>query len=336
MTIEAGLLAAAIQKLHGAERIQIFCHQRPDGDALGSLLGLGLSLEAIGKQVQMVSVDGVPAGLRHLKGAGQIVHKPVGEFDLVCIVDCSDLQRTGDFFPEGFVPQINIDHHITNLNFAGINLVDSSAVSTTQLIAELLSAAGLPFTKPVAEALLTGLITDTIGFRTSNISPAALRLAAGLVEMGANLSELYHQALVSRSFEATCLWGAGLSNLQRQGSLVWTTLTLEMRRSANYPGRDDADMINVLSAISDAEVAVIFVEQPNGHVKVSWRARPGLDVSGIAQSFGGGGHASAAGANILGQLQEVRESVLSSTHSLIQANEAQRAASDSENHIEKN
>jgi phosphoesterase RecJ-like protein len=305
------------QRIQAAQRVLVVSHIRPDGDAVGSLLGFGLALQQAGKQVQMVLADGVPVNFRHLPGSQQVVHKPEGIFDLVVVVDCSDLKRAGSAL-NGFVhPDLNIDHHITNLKFAKINLVNPRAVATSEIIAKCLPDWGLTITQPVAANLLTGLITDTLGFRTSNMTPEALRLAARLMETGVDLPVLYGQALAQRSFEAVRFWGAGLQHLEREDSLVWTTLTLEDRQAAGYGGRDDADLINVLSSIQDANIAVIFVEQPNRSIKVSWRAQPGLDVSQIAFSFGGGGHPAAAGAEIQGELDEVRQNVIQATRNLL-------------------
>ncbi|NLG99489.1 MAG: hypothetical protein GX491_19205 [Chloroflexi bacterium] len=311
-----------------ARRALIVSHIRPDGDAIGSVLGLGLALEAAGKDVRMALADGLPANFNFLTGAKK-VHRSVpsgwlapdaSPKTLVITVDCADLGRTGGLLGDR-VPDLNIDHHVTNLNFAGVNLVVPDSVSTTAIIAGRLPAWGLPMTPPVASALLTGLVTDTIGFRTSNISPEALRLAADLMEAGAPLPELYTRALVSKSYEAALYWGQGLAKTQREaldgdGVLVWTNLTLEDRQKAQYPGNDDADLVNMLSSI-EGDVAVIFVEQKNGHTKVSWRARPGFDVSKIALQFGGGGHAAAAGADIPGSLEEVQEQVLKATRSAL-------------------
>jgi phosphoesterase RecJ-like protein len=112
-------------------------------------------------------------------------------------------------------------------------------------------------------------------------------------------------------------WGAGLSRLQRENGIVWATLTLEDRQAAGYPGRDDADLINLLSAINDALISIIFVEQTKGSVKVSWRSQPGVDISSVALKLGGGGHPSASGAEVKGSLDEVREQVLTETRRLI-------------------
>lgn len=137
------------------------------------------------------------------------------------------------------------------------------------------------------------------------------------MELGLDLPELYQQALVNRSFEAMRMWGSGLTRAKREGSLVYTMLTLDDRRAVGYPGRDDADLINILSAVQGVDVAVIFVEQPNNRVKVSWRAAPGYDVSQIALRFGGGGHAAAAGAEIPGNLQDVQQLVLENTRPIL-------------------
>jgi bifunctional oligoribonuclease and PAP phosphatase NrnA len=304
-----------------AQRILVVSHIRPDGDAVGSLLGLGLSLQAANKEVQMVLSDGVPTSFRHLVGSDQVRYSSDGEFDLVCVVDCSDLPRVGSALNGYSQPDLNIDHHVTNLNFATINLVDTKATATAEILSELIPAVGLPMSQAVASALLTGMITDTLGFRTSNMTPKALRLVAELMEQQVNYPELYRRALISRSFEAARFWGAGLSRLQRDGRLVWTTLTIQDRKAANYPGRDDADLVNILSSIDDADVAVIFVEQPDERIKVSWRSQPGFDVSPIALSFGGGGHPSASGADVEGEMEEVKSNVLRATRALLEREE---------------
>lgn len=311
--MDNSLLQQAGQQLLAANNILVVSHIRPDGDAIGSLLGLGLLLQEMGKKVQMVLEDGIPSSFKHLPGSQWVQRKVVDEIDLICVADCSDLARTGKVIPDGRQPDINLDHHATNLNFARLNIVMPEAVATTEVVADLIETMGWNLSVSVASALLTGLITDTIGFRTSNITPKSLHLAANLMETGAELSMLYQKALVNRSFEAAQLWGMGLSKLHRDGRIVWTSLTQNDRQQVKYPGRDDADLINVLSSIEEFDVALIFVEQPNGNVKVSWRSQPSCDVSGIALEFGGGGHPRASGAEIPGSLQDVQSKVLEST-----------------------
>jgi phosphoesterase RecJ-like protein len=315
--MDEALLQAACERLHAAQRILVLSHIRPDGDAVGSLLGLGLSLQSAGKVVQMVLGDGLPAHFRHLAGSEQVRNQVEGAFDLVVVLDCSDLKRVGGVLNDTTVPDLNVDHHPTNLNFAQINLVETGAVATAEMLAEYLPRFGFPVPEPVASALLFGIITDTLGFRTANMTPKALQVAAGLMEGGADLATLYYHGLLKRSYEAVKYWGAGISRMQREGRLVWTVLTQADRQAVGYPGRDDADLINALSALENVDVVMVLVEQPNGRTKVSWRAQPGYDVSELALGFGGGGHKAAAGAELQGTLEEVQARILEATRTLL-------------------
>jgi phosphoesterase RecJ-like protein len=296
-----------------ADRILIISHIRPDGDAVGSTLGLGLILEEMGKEVSLVLEDGVPKVFNHLTGTDRIIREVVGVFDLVIVVDSSDIERIGSVLDDYGEPDVNIDHHPTNTQFAKLNLVRDNAVATVEIIFDLVQELSYPINLPIAEALLTGLLTDSLGFRTSNTNPQTLRIAAELMEVGANLPILYRKAMLEKSIGAVKYWGQGLSGIQMEDRLVWASLSLEDRIAADYPGRDDADLINVLARIKDADISVVFVEQKNGSVKVSWRSRPGFDVSIVATQFGGGGHKPAAGADIKGDLKRVQEEVLEAT-----------------------
>lgn len=302
------------ERLDRARNVVIASHVRPDGDAIGSLLGLGLALRDAGKSVQMVLADGVSSSFRHLAGSNLILKEPSGEHDTFVTVDCADFKRVGKVFENFGPPDINVDHHKTNERFGKINLIEPEEVATAAILTKELPVWGYTITKPIAAALLTGIVTDTLGFRTSNTNPSALRLCAQLMETGVDMTELYMKALVSKSFPAARYWGAGLSKLEQQDGIVWATLTLEDRKKSGYTGNDDADLINMISAIEGHKVGMIFVEQNDQHVKISWRAlEPGVDVSGVAKHFNGGGHAAAAGADIPGALSEVQPLVLKTT-----------------------
>lgn len=305
-------------RLDAAQNIVIASHIRPDGDAIGSLLGLGLALRNAGKSVQMVLVDGVPASFRHLEGSELIVKEPQGEHDTFITVDSADFKRVGKFFENFGSPDINIDHHKTNEKFGKLNLIEAEEVATAAILTNHLPAWGFEITKPVAAALLTGIITDTLGFRTSNTNPSALRLCATLMETGVDMPDLYMRSLVKKSFPAAKYWGAGLSNMEQKDGIVWGTLTLEDRKRSGYGGNDDADLINLISAIDGNQIGMIFVEQHDNHVKISWRALAnGMDVSKVAKHFNGGGHAAAAGADIPGALSEIQPLVLRTTRAML-------------------
>jgi bifunctional oligoribonuclease and PAP phosphatase NrnA len=312
---QAGVIRERLAK---SKNVIIASHVRPDGDAIGSLLGLGLALRDAGKSVQMVLVDGVPSSFNHLEGSELIVKEPTGEHDTFITVDAADFRRVGKFFEEFGQPDINIDHHKTNEKFGKVNLIEAEEVATAAILARHLPEWGYRLTRPIAAALLTGIITDTLGFRTSNTNPSALRLCAMLMETGVNMTELYMQALVKKTFPAARYWGAGLSRLEQKNGIVWATLTLSDRKTSGYSGNDDADLINIISAIDGNKVGMIFVEQSDNHVKISWRSlAPGIDVSQVAKHFKGGGHAAAAGADIPGGLNEIQPLVLKTTQEML-------------------
>ena len=305
-------------RLAAAHSVLVASHVRPDGDAIGSLLGLGLALENAGKQVLMVLADGVSSSFRHLEGADKIKTRVDDTFDTFITVDCADFRRTGKPFESLSQPDINIDHHITNERFGKLNLIEGQEVATSAILTNYLPRWGFEITKPIAAALLTGIVTDTLGFRTANVTPEAMRQTALLMETGADMPDLYMRGLVRRSYAAARYWGAGLSRLERKDGIVWGKLTLEDRKIAGYSGNDDADLINVISALDGFKVGMIFVEQTHNRVKISWRAlEPGIDVSPIATRFGGGGHAAAAGADVEGALEDVIEKAVASTKELL-------------------
>jgi len=312
-------ITGAIKKrFAAANKVVIASHVRPDGDAIGSLLGLGLALRDAGKSVQMVLVDGVPASFKYLEGSELIVKEPAGEHDTFITVDCADFKRVGKFFENFGQPDINIDHHKTNEKFGTLNLIEAEEVATAAILTNHLPEWGFPITKPIAAALLTGIITDTLGFRTANTTPESLRQCAALMETGVDMPDIYMRSLVRKTFPAAKYWGAGLSSMEQKQGIVWGTLTLEDRKKCGYGGNDDADLINMVSAIDGNKVGMIFVEQSDNHVKISWRAlEPGIDVSQVAKHFKGGGHAAAAGADIPGALNDIQQIVLKTTREML-------------------
>jgi phosphoesterase RecJ-like protein len=296
-------------RLHAAQKPLLVSHVRPDGDAVASIVGMGTALQQAGKTCQLVLLDGVPSKYRFLNGSQLITNEFKDDYDLVVALDCSDKKRLGSKFEEMQV-NINIDHHITNEYYADLNLVLPGHAATCAVLAEYLPKWDFPIEKDIAVPLLMGILTDSIGFRTCNVTPQTLRLSAKLMEKGANLYELYEKALISQTFQASMLWGLALSKIKKEGGIAWTTITREDRKTAGYPGRDDADLTNFLSSLEKIDISILLHEQKDGKVKVSWRSGANIDVSLIAQRFGGGGHPPASGAEILGNLEEVEEMVL--------------------------
>jgi len=302
------------QQLANAKRIVIVSHIRPDGDAVGSALALGNALREAGKQVECVLQDGVAERYQYLPGAKEVATEVSLDYDYLIVVDSADSHRVGTVLDDLPKPDLVIDHHKTHIDFGKIDYVEAETEATALLLTEKLPHWGLEVSKNTATCLMVGLLADTLGFRTNNTTPRSLRTAADLMEKGVDLVQVYHQTLSMRSLSEIRYWGQGLIKLELNDGVLSSTLTLDDRIIAGYPENDDADLINTLTVVPEALISVLFIEQENDGVKVSWRSVKGLDVSEIAARFGGGGHASAAGADIAGGLEEIKKLVLAETH----------------------
>jgi phosphoesterase RecJ-like protein len=314
--MDPNLLDGLRGSLERARRILIVTHVGPDGDAIGSLLGLGWLLRARGKERLLVCEDPLPAGYRFLPGSDEIVRRAEGAFDLVVSLDCSDRYRMGegiarfvDDMPAA-VPLINVDHHVTNTRFGDVNWVDPAAVATAQMVLELAEALGWELAPPVATCLLNGLITDTRSFRTSNVDARAIQAALRLMEAGASLADITRRALEQRSLASVRLWGQAIERLRLEDGVLWTAVTDDMRRALGLNGNDFSGLANFLSGIREADVVIVFTEREEGTIDVGMRAAPGLDVARMALRLGGGGHPQAAGCTLEGELAQVQERVL--------------------------
>ncbi len=300
------------QQLAVAQKIVIVGHIRPDGDAVGSMLGLTHSLRANGKTVIPVLQDGMPEKYTFLPGAADVRTSVPADYDYLIVVDSSDMPRIGKVLEGLPSPDLVIDHHNTHDDFGKLEYVLPEAEATALVLVDSLLRWGLTITQDAATCLLTGLLSDTIGFRTANTQPAALRAAADLMEKGADFHDVYLKTLSDKTLAEALYWGQGLSKIRQTGPIVWSSLTLNDRINSGYQGNDDADLINILSAIKGPLMTILFVEQEGG-VKISWRSVEGVDVSQLAREFGGGGHKAAAGADVKGNLEEIQENVIISS-----------------------
>lgn len=306
-------LKQASQLIQSAHRPLLICHVSPDGDAIGSLTGLGLALRRVGQEPILACSDTVPQRFDFVPGAESVVQEVNETFDLVISLDASDLRRLGDF-PQvptfGDVPLLNVDHHLTNLDFGTVNLVDPHASSTAEVVFELLDYMSIPIDGQVATCLLTGIVTDTRGFRTSNVSTPVMEAVLRLMKAGASLPYITHQGLNRRPTAVILLWRAALTRLRIEDRLIWTSIPLAMRRDVGYAGNGDAGLVSFLISADDADVAVVFVEGDDGQVDVGLRAVPGFDVARVALQLGGGGHALAAGCSLPGPLEQAQVRML--------------------------
>jgi len=305
-------------ELERAQRIVISAHIRPDGDAVGSMLGLAQALREQGKVVQTVLQDAVDPKYYDLAGAKEVQTSIQEPYDYLIVVDSADRHRVGKVLDGIDEVDLVIDHHISHVNFGKIDVVEPDMEATALVLYEFMPLWGLPLSNQSAECIMTGILADTIGFRTSNTSPKSLRAVADMMDMGINLSEIYFQTLSSRTMAELRYWAQGLTKIKYEDGLVWSVLTLEDRAISGYQANDDADLVNQLSSMQGASMAILFNEQPGESVKISWRAVPGIDVSTLASSFGGGGHTAAAGADVPGNLDDVMREVLMRSKAYLQ------------------
>lgn len=306
---------AASDLIENAERVLVVTHVSPDGDAIGSLLGVGNALRTFGKEVDLACDDGVPDFVEFLPGADKVMKKlTMGKWDVMISVDASDEPRSGKvgaYGREHSNKVINIDHHPTNTQFGDVHLIMPHAVSATEVIFRWLDEMDFAFTPEVATPLLTGLVTDTIGFRTSNVTADTLAIAQALMENGASLTEITERTLDTRSILVVNLWKHALASAElHEGGVMAATVTQDDLKRAGLREVTDGGLVSFLVKVSEAMIAVVFKELEDGKVEISLRSKPGFDVGSVAFGLGGGGHVQAAGATIDGPLDDARKRVL--------------------------
>ncbi|MGD9694607.1 MAG: bifunctional oligoribonuclease/PAP phosphatase NrnA [Thermoleophilia bacterium] len=284
-------------------RFVVAAHHNPDGDAIGSLLGVARALRAAGQDVVMAhpDPDPVPADLAFLLAPGEVI-LPAPPADLaertLIAVDCaSELRLWPEPVHEGAAVVVNIDHHQDNTRFGDLNLVEPDASSTAEVVAGVIEAAGWPLTRDVAEPLYVGMVTDTGRFGYTNTGAATHRVAARLIDAGADVAEISRRLYEEQPLDRLVLIGRALAGARRLagGRMLLAHLT---RADFDAAGGDDTEgIVEVLRGVRGIEAAGLVKEQgPPGTLRVSLRAAdPDVDVSVIAREGGGGGHRAAAG-----------------------------------------
>lgn len=307
---------AIIRLLQQRGSFNLVSHIRPDGDSIGSLLGLGESLFRAGKRVRLFTEDRVPRKYAFLKGSEKISSSAERWLDdaVAIVLDCTDLERTGEFRVPAARSRdiINIDHHRTNSYFGTANLVDASAAATGEIIFRLLEAAALPLTTSIAEALYVALATDTGSFKYENTTAETHRTAAALLESHhLNPGLLSEQIFDLRPLPFYLLLKKVLGTLEFHGGKKVATITAsrDMLEQSGALIEDLDGMINYTRNIEGVEIGVMFFIDSPTETKVGFRSRK-ADVSVLAEILGGGGHARAAGCRLKGPFEQTRERVI--------------------------
>jgi phosphoesterase RecJ-like protein len=298
----------AIALIGGAQRLLLCSHKKPDGDAIGSLLGLGHALASAGKDVTLACADAPANSLALLPGAERIVQdlRPrysngaAPPWDVIVVMDASGLDRLGELYDENRVlfetlPVVDIDHHITNDLFGAANVVDAGAAATTEVLALLLERMGIEPDVPAATCLLAGLMTDSLSFQTESTTPRTLRVAAALVEAGAPLAGIAFSLFRQRRRDSAILWSKALSTLQfaAGGRIGWVEVTRAMVEESG-PEAESGGFSSFPASIAGVDVGFLVEEGKDGNVYVGFRSQS-VDVAALAGEFGGGGHKRAAG-----------------------------------------
>ena len=284
-----------------ARKILVLTHVEPDGDAIGSLLGLARALRGMGKDVIAAVDGGVPQELAFVPGS-EAVYPALNDHldvDLTIAVDCGDEPRMGAVGQAALrsrAPIINLDHHRTNTLFGHANLVDLATVAAAEGVLDWLDRLGVEIDPTTAYCLLTGIVTDTLCFRTDNVTGRTLGKAQRLMACGVSLVEIAQRTVNRKSFLDLRLWAVALPTVRLEDHVIWAVITRAMFEQVGYPGWDDAGLVSALVQAREAHIAVVFREKPDGAVELGIRAVPGFDTSGVAVALGGGGHAPASGA----------------------------------------
>jgi len=221
------------------------------------------------------------------------------------------------------VPSICIDHHITNSGWATVNLIDTSAAATAEIVYTFARELGYPITREAATCILTGIFTDSGSFQYQAVSPRTLRAAADLVEAGAPLPQIAHETWRKKTFPSARLWGASLEALQMSpdGRYCWSTVTLDMLRQHRADFNDLEGAVSFMAGIDGPSIVALFKEQGPDEVDVSFRSMDDTDCTVVAVKFGGGGHKKAAGCTVKASLAEAERQVLSEVAKLVGSKE---------------
>jgi len=313
-----------IRQLKKSDHILIATHTHPDGDAIGSLIALGLSLKALNKNITLYNESPIPAVYRFLPEVHLVVNK-IGKtnYDTAVILDCGDLNRIGEAVSiVSRIPVIvNIDHHVTNTHFGHFQLIDTSACATSEIVYRLIKQMAVPLNKAIATAIYTGVLADTGSFRFSNTNRAAFAICQEMVELGVHPHDISQHVYGTYSLGRIKLLNRALDSIEisANGKLSIMILTKDMFVETHTQPEDVDGLINYAKRIEDVRVAALIQEHYNGTEQpgnsnkfhVSLRSDGSVDVAAIASLFGGGGHSSAAGFNIESTLSDIKIKIFS-------------------------
>ncbi len=304
-------MEAVLRVLREGERFLVCSHSRPDGDAVGSVLAMGMLLEQMGKRADLVTADRIPSVYRSLPWAERLrtamrVHGP---YDAAILLECDSFERTRLRGLEEF-SIVNIDHHASGRAWGQVNWIDRGAASVGQLVHRLVRAAGAVVTPEMATCLYTTLLTDTGGFLFGMLEASTFALAHELVQQGADAGRIAQDVYFATPMAKLLLLGTALTNLRLEDRLSWLWVTREDMTRVGAVEEDCEGIVNYALSVSGVEAAVFLRELPEGRIRLSLRSKGRVNVAVLAERMGGGGHENAAGCTLDGPLERAREEIL--------------------------
>ena len=307
------MLSQVVELIENKDRFGITSHVRPDGDSLGSSLGLYWLLRALGKDVEVIMRDPAPHSYQNLPGADAIRVTPSVDrpYDAVFVIECSDIDRPGLIdLEKQFV--VNIDHHSTTELFGTINWIDSTASAVGEMIYNLCKATGVRVTQEIAEGVYTALLTDTGSFHYSNTTERTFKIASELVRMGVRPAKTAEAIFGNYQWPKIELLSHVLATARRDetGHVAWMNQTLEMQKQTQASEEDADGFVNYPLTVGEVEAVALFKECSPGVYRTSLRSKGDVNVARIAEQFGGGGHRNAAGCTLQGNLDELERQVV--------------------------
>jgi len=319
----------AINLIKSNKNILILTHKNPDGDAVGSVLGLGQALSSLGKNAECFSKDVIPDVFKFLPNVAMIKNSvKLKNYDLVILLDCALFSRTGldniEDLVDSFDNLLVVDHHPEGTAEVGyldscVQIIDPSASSAAVLVHNLLEKLDIKITKDIANCLLTGIFTDTGGFQHSNTDAQTLQAAAELMKKGPRVDKIARNIFNSRNVSAIKLWGKALTRIQKDKNtgMAISYLSKKDLEECGAKQEDIAGLVSIINTVSDAKFSLLLTESDDNKIKGSLRSEEygNIDVSRIARSFGGGGHKLASGfevegGNVKNDIKRIKEMIL--------------------------
>ncbi len=303
-------LPALLAILHEHSTFLVTSHSRPDGDAIGSALGVMHLLEALGKSVTVTFADAIPRPFSTLPGAERILHaQPESSAEVAIVLECDSVARTGFDHLAGRL-LVNIDHHRSGSAFGAINWIDPEAPAVGSMIYDLAIASGAPLSAAFADCLYAAVLTDTVGFTLPSTRAETFGVARHLLELGADAAGIAEAVYFSNRESKLRVLGKALERLHVDGAVAQSAITQADMADVNAGTEDCEGIVQHLIGIEGVQAAAFLRELPGGHqLRASLRSKGKVDVASVAETFGGGGHRNASGCTLAGPLGAAADAI---------------------------